>query len=230
MQEKYSKTVQTGSRLLWVDTARGLAMLCVILGHMGLNNLNILIYSFHMPLFFLIAGHFQKKENHIIFIKKKAKTLLVPYLFTGAVLIFFTQLNNTAKIILHRDDAQSAKYLLAEWLKAVCLGSGARKDFIFVRSDIAVGAIWFLLALFFAQVLVNLLINKKYGIISLTIIAFIGIISAKFIWLPLSIQAGAAAVIYVAIGQIYQKRGGSYMTFLAEKLLLFHVLEYGSYI
>ena len=33
---------KTDDRLHWVDVARGLAMLCVILGHMGLENLNIL--------------------------------------------------------------------------------------------------------------------------------------------------------------------------------------------
>lgn len=201
---------KTDDRLHWVDVARGLAMLCVILGHMGLINANYIIYSFHMPLFFMIAGYFQKKQDSTMFIKKKARLLLIPYLFTGAVLIFSTQLNNTAKIVLHRDDASSSLYLLKEWVKAIILGSGARKDFIFIRSDIVVGAIWFLLALFFAQVIVNLLIDKKYGFLSTVLIAVIGIISAKFIWLPLSIQAGAAAAIYVAVGHVYNYvwRGG----------------------
>lgn len=162
--QKESIISKTDNRLHWVDVARGLAMLCVILGHMGLDNLNIFIFSFHMPLFFLIAGYFQKKQKPSIFIKQKAKSLLIPYLFTSAALILATQLNNTAKIIFHRNDAESTIYLFVEWVKAVFLGSGARKDFIFVKSDIAVGAIWFLLAMFFAQVLVNLLINKnKFG-------------------------------------------------------------------
>lgn len=159
--QKESIISKTDNRFHWVDVARGLAMLCVILGHMGFDNLNIFIFSFHMPLFFLLSGYFQKKQEPMLFIKKKAKSLLVPYLFTGIGLILATQLNNTAKIILHKDDALSASYLLIEWLKAICLGSGSRVDFLWIKSDVFIGATWFLLALFFAQVIVNLLIDKN---------------------------------------------------------------------
>lgn len=139
------------------------------------------------------------------FIRKKAKSLLLPYLFTGLCLILATQLNNTAKIILHKDDTPSASYLLIEWLKAICLGSGSRKDFLWIKSDIIVGATCFLLALFFSQVIVNLLFDKnKPGCTLLVVlIAIIGAVSAKFFWLPLSIQAGAVAAIYVAVGYVY---------------------------
>ena len=61
---------KTDNRLHWVDVARGLAMLCVILGHMGLDRLNIFTFSFHMPLFYLLAGYFQKKQEPMLFIKK----------------------------------------------------------------------------------------------------------------------------------------------------------------
>ena len=174
--QRESIVSKTNDRLHYVDVARGLAMLCVILGHMGFDNLNIFIFSFHMPLFFLLAGCFQKKQESMLFIKKKAKSLLVPYLFTGIGLILATQLNNTAKIILHKDDALSASYLLIEWLKAICLGSGSRVDFLWIKSDIFVGATWFLLALFFAQVIVNLLIdkNKPGGTVLVVLIAIIG--------------------------------------------------------
>ena len=46
-------------RIPWIDTARGLAMLLVVLGHsIGYidNPLNKFILSFHMPLFFFVAG------------------------------------------------------------------------------------------------------------------------------------------------------------------------------
>lgn len=214
---------KTDDRLHWVDVARGLAMLCVILGHMGFDNLNIFIYSFHMPLFFLLAGYFQKKQEPMLFIKKKTKSLLVPYLFTGIGLILATQLNNTAKIILHKNDALSASYLLIEWMKAICLGSGSRVDFMWIKSDIFVGATWFLLALFFAQVIVNLLIDKNKpggGTILVVLIAIIGAVSARLIWLPLSIQAGAVAAIYVAAGYVYNMAGGTLSDLLKKKTVI----------
>ncbi len=51
-----NKIALRNERLQYVDIARGLTMLCVILGHMELDNLNILIFSFHIPLFFLVSG------------------------------------------------------------------------------------------------------------------------------------------------------------------------------
>ena len=202
-----SEALIENNRVRYIDVARGLAMLCVIIGHIGYEHLNILIFSFHMPLFFLIAGYFQKKESHAAFVKKKIHSLLIPYIAASVCVIFATQLNNSAKIILHRNDVLSTKYLLTEWIKAIFLGSGSRKDFLWIHSDFIIGNIWFLLALFFAQIIVNVFQNKKSGILFIAAFAVAGIISSKFIWLPLSIQAGAVASIYVAVGYIY-KMGG----------------------
>ncbi len=219
-----NRTVETGktkkydNRLQYVDVARGLTMLCVILGHMGLDNMNILIFSFHMPLFFLISGYFQKPESHSIFCKRKIYSLLVPYAFTSICSIIAMQIKNAVKIILHRDDAFSAKHFLIECCKAALIGSGSRKDTIWIQSDVVIGNIWFLLALFFAQVIVNFLIDKKkWGSLFIGFIAIIGAVSAKFIWLPLSIQAGATAAIYVAVGYVYNKVGGGTLSDLLKK-------------
>lgn len=55
-----------------------------------------LIYSFHMPLFFLISGYFtyfdiSDKTNKTIYIQKKIKNrtkrLLIPYIFTGFIIL-----------------------------------------------------------------------------------------------------------------------------------------------
>ena len=88
-------------RIEWIDSARGIAILLVVIGHVlggytgnyGLpqyqriiNLLVDIIYSFHMPLFFMISGYVfglkkynWSKSNYVVFVKYKAKTLLVPY-------------------------------------------------------------------------------------------------------------------------------------------------------
>ena len=45
-------------RLFFLDAARGLGMVLVILGHIWETDgtLPVLIYSFHIPLFFIISG------------------------------------------------------------------------------------------------------------------------------------------------------------------------------
>lgn len=44
-------------RILWIDNVRAAAMIAVILGHMHVKSWEqIWIYSFHMPIFFMISG------------------------------------------------------------------------------------------------------------------------------------------------------------------------------
>ncbi len=67
----------------FIDIAKGLGMILVIWGHIILHGpLNNFIYSFHMPLFFFISGMLfapQKYANVKEFVKRKIKTLLIPY-------------------------------------------------------------------------------------------------------------------------------------------------------
>ena len=83
------------NRLKHLDIARGICIFFVVLGHAIIpsirNNNKILeyiykyIYSFHMPVFFIISGiifenNVYKYDSKLQFLKKKAKLLLVPYL------------------------------------------------------------------------------------------------------------------------------------------------------
>lgn len=72
-------------RIVWLDMLRGFAMVCVILGHPESmsEELEIWIYSFHMPLFFMVSGmtfRYSKYHSCLRCIKEQAKRLLLPYL------------------------------------------------------------------------------------------------------------------------------------------------------
>ena len=57
----------------FIDFLKGVGIFLVILGHHQ-NSINGWIYSFHMPLFFLLAGVFHKnEEKYFDFFKKKIK-------------------------------------------------------------------------------------------------------------------------------------------------------------
>ncbi len=43
-------------RIEWVDIARGIGIILVILGHIGIGKVGKFIYSFHIPLFFFLSG------------------------------------------------------------------------------------------------------------------------------------------------------------------------------
>lgn len=68
----------------WIDWAKAIGIYLVVVGHCTFTNTNIegFIYTFHMPLFFLISGFLYKKEKLSItlYLKKLTNRLLVPYL------------------------------------------------------------------------------------------------------------------------------------------------------
>lgn len=80
-------------RINWVDSAKGFGILCVIMGHTHVPmDVHLFIYSFHMPLFFLLSGIFLLKKQTTFKdeLSRKARTLLWPYLvFNFLLLLFF---------------------------------------------------------------------------------------------------------------------------------------------
>ena len=44
-------------RIEWIDFAKGIAMLCVILGHLGSDLANRVVFGFHLTVFFLLGGY-----------------------------------------------------------------------------------------------------------------------------------------------------------------------------
>lgn len=77
-------------RIEWIDTAKGYGIICVILGHISFHSLSIWIYSFHIPLFFFLSGYmFNEKRAFIPFLRKKIKSLLIPYIFFSFLYICF---------------------------------------------------------------------------------------------------------------------------------------------
>lgn len=85
-------------RIEWIDVAKGIAMICVILVHVEehfmppgtLVSTKIPIYTFHMPLFFFMSGYlFSMKNSFGEFLKNKCRRILIPYICLGILLSLF---------------------------------------------------------------------------------------------------------------------------------------------
>ena len=71
-------------------------MLCIIAGHFGIASANRFVYTFHVPLFFLLSGYFlSTKTDFLPFMKQKARQLLIPYYVTGIVILAVATIVNS---------------------------------------------------------------------------------------------------------------------------------------
>jgi fucose 4-O-acetylase-like acetyltransferase len=90
---------KTAQRIEWIDIARGMAMLIVVIGHSGASWVNPYISWVQMPLFFFIGGLVfknakDKKAGNVAWSLHKVRLMIVPYIVFGALTYFvFRELN-----------------------------------------------------------------------------------------------------------------------------------------
>ena len=68
-------------RIEALDIAKGIGIILVIIGHMSSSYLRDWIYSFHMPLFFIISGicfNTEKYPSFLPLLKQRVRTLAIP--------------------------------------------------------------------------------------------------------------------------------------------------------
>lgn len=96
------RTGSCNNRNKSIDIAKGLLILCVVIGHGTQNqSLSDFMYRFHMPLFLILSGCFLKKVEDVeTYAKMKANRLLIPYLIYMAIdFLLFDHLHNFNRII-----------------------------------------------------------------------------------------------------------------------------------
>jgi len=67
---------------------KGFGIILVVYGH-NFPSIEDYIYSFHMPLFFLLAGIFHPKKSNFQVIKKRVQQILIPYFLWSFLLFIF---------------------------------------------------------------------------------------------------------------------------------------------
>ena len=185
-------------RVKWVDVLRGIAMFFVIFGHAFVSKDNFIrtyIYSFHMPLFFLISGLTYKKSELKFkeFFFKKCKNLLLPYLFIN-IFVFIVKLILQYSLGLYNVN-------LLKSLGSFFIGLG--KDLPCIQS-------WFLISLFIVEILFYLIQrfakNEKITVLSVVLLAAAGFILSVFSFSflqVLHIGASLIGLLFFALGYYF---------------------------
>lgn len=194
-------------RETWIDNAKGIAILLVIIGHVsgglkGFWDFNF-VYGIHLVVFFLLSGYtLKKREITKKFLNDKFSKLMKPYFYT-CMAVMVTDVINSC-ILNHNMAIVKITNIIGNDLIRSFFASGTITSFSSVNLGTRIGAIWFLPALFFAILIIQVLIyyipNTIYiGFITL-VVAIISFITSKFIWFPFSIQSGMLASFFVWIG------------------------------
>ena len=119
----------TANRIEELDYAKGLAIFLVIMGH-ATDNLatplwRLTIYSFHMPLFFMVAGMVIKpaeiKERGTIleFLRKNFTALMVPYIIWALIYSWFSYENFASILYGTYEELCNAHSLTSLWFLPV---------------------------------------------------------------------------------------------------------------
>lgn len=201
------------TREKWMDAAKGISMLCVIVGHVsggltGFWNFHF-VYGFHLVMFFLLSGYTIKKQAITSdYINKKFSRLMKPYFYTCIAVMVMDVWNSY--FFYHDFSIATITSLIGKDIVRSFFASGSSTIFGTIEIGSRIGAIWFFPAIFFAIMFFQCLLqiteeSWKLGSASFCI-SVLGYIMARFIWFPFSIQAGMAAMFFLWVGyEIHQR-------------------------
>lgn len=83
------------------DIAKGILILCVVIGHGGSDSIGDFVYRFHMPLFFILSGYFMRKHADVGgYLKEQFIKLMIPYfLYMSIDFLFFDHLHDLNRVL-----------------------------------------------------------------------------------------------------------------------------------
>jgi acyltransferase len=215
-------------RIEFLDFIKGIAIICVIIGHSGVPSLhNLFIFSFHIPIFFIVSGFLLDESNSITlsfrdFAYKKFKRLIVPYLATGLIIFIIQIVIEVSRGVatfysLNHNLNFSIKHIIdfilnygKQFLLVLCYGTG--KEVILSNLIIKpIAILWFLPSLFSANIFFYFFLKlfQKYSIaiqsIIIILLTFIGYMIGQHFFLPWSIDIALVSQVFVFSGYLMKK-------------------------
>ncbi len=184
------------NRIEYIDLIRALGIVFMIMGHIPFGNsqegFDKWIHAFHMPLFFIVSGYFYKKKTFSKVLTSRVKSLIIPYFVFG---ILHTILSFT---INRKIDIRSIYILFYENT---------------ADSGVAIaGALWFLTAMFFADIIYNIIDNFKgaWKHISVCLVTVAGMMFTFLLpfRLPFGLDAAMIGLGLIHIGRVLRDNAG----------------------
>lgn len=184
------------SRVAWIDMAKGIGILLMVWGHTEDGFFTHWLYYFHMPLFMFLAGFvFNVKDGYVEFIKKRARTLLIPYA-VFFVIGFFIQW-------LYEFVCYSSHPLIPTFFHKI------KELLVPIWGTGVTTGLWFLIALMELNLVVGILVWKKMPAMGICLIALLCSIASYLLRtkaiLPFFITPTAVLSVYFVAGIVWKK-------------------------
>lgn len=208
-ENNYKETILAKkNRILWIDFAKGIAIILVIIGH-TVKNESILfaIYTFHMPLFFALSVMTYRlsasAQDLLGNIKRSFRHLIIPC-------IGLWLLHDILFLLAYHSGMDS----IALWVRNRFLSFFFSSSLPIQLKGITVpsfGVLWFLIALFFGRTLFDVA-YLYLGSVTLyldSIIAIfcaMGVLLGKHVAFPFSLDYALAIQPFFLFGIRYNKR------------------------
>lgn len=235
--------MENTARYRYLDIARGLAMMLVIISHA--HGLSSYLINYYIPIFFVISGFtYRGGRSYGENVGRKAKRLLIPYFVYSFVLLGIY-------VVLGRSMEETKASLLGILYSRFCLyNMSTHTDNVFLFT-VANGAMWYLTAFFTTGLVFHLvadfaLKNKKNMILVLTVLTAVTMALAELpVLLPWSLDIACVGTVFMLAGKLlaqsnfFEKEGRlwRFICVFAGYMLLSHanpginmsVREYGIY-
>lgn len=196
-------------RIEWIDIAKGIAILFVIVGHSlgayGGGFITNVIFAFHMPIFFILSGYLYHPKNVNKNIKDGTFNLLFPYLFTSLLILivsmFALKIKNFSVLNPFYTSIKQATI-------SIIYGAGSVPVNPFHFAIKQVGALWFLIAMFFSIQIFNIIMKLTYSIpnnfikrlLCFSMISALGTFLTNVFVLPFSLNAAFLSTLFLFVG------------------------------
>ncbi len=201
-------------RIQWIDFARGIAILAVIVGHtLGPYTgqfFGSFIFAFHMPIFFVLSGYLYHQRTIIKEFKHSTINLLIPYVTTTVVVLIvnWVALQMPSNIVIKPFFLSTREGLLA-----MLYGAGSDVLNPWGWHVPVIGAIWFLLSMFISVQLFNglLLVTRKMKYVQtarsglVLLLATVGGLLGRWAYLPWAFNAALLSQIFLYAGYLIRQ-------------------------
>lgn len=190
MKSMFVDEEEMEKRIAWIDVAKGICMIAIVIGHLNNEWINRIVFSFHFPLLFMLSGYtLTAQKADTSYFSREFDRLMKPY-FVCRLLICFCDVINC---FFNRD------YSIMSFTNIIF----NHFQRLWITSEISV--IWLLPAMFFGLLFAQMILQNAKGWKERFLIGGICALSANMMHyhfgLPFSILSGLFATVFILFGK-----------------------------